>query len=208
MTRLELITRRLFIKIVTRVHKLKKGKEPDTLINNITDHLAMMLGYYIGKTMFLGVKITVCGLQIKCRVKVTCKRPFKTGDLQAGGDEPDWRFLKDYPIVQFQLLDPPRSRTTFIMQTGGRIFIPSGYMNSTMGKIWKHWPMEAEKDVRAILRVDGKLYARTMVRIQEGEILDDVLAELSRKYAGGFPISQENIDSGDLWIFELEPRKN
>ena len=134
--------------------------------------------------------------------------PFKTGDLQAGLDEPDWSFLKDYPIVQFQLLDPPRSRTTFIMETDGRIFIPSGYMNSTMGKIWKHWPMEAEKDGRAILRVDGKLYARTMVRIQEGEILDDVLAELSRKYAGGFPISQENIDSGDLWIFELEPRKN
>ena len=134
--------------------------------------------------------------------------PFKTGDLQVGLDEPDWSFLKDYPIVQFQLLDPPRSRTTFIMETDGRIFIPSGYMNSTMGKIWKHWPMEAEKDGRAILRVDGKLYARTMVRIQEGEILDDVLAELSRKYAGGFPISQENIDSGDLWIFELAPRKN
>ena len=134
--------------------------------------------------------------------------PFKTGDLQVGLDEPDWSFLKDYPIVQFQLLDPPRSRTTFIMETDGRIFIPSGYMNSTMGKIWKHWPMEAEKDGRAILRVDGKLYARTMVRIQEGKILDDVLAELSRKYAGGFPVSQENIDSGDLWIFELEPRKN
>ena len=134
--------------------------------------------------------------------------PFKTGDLQVGLDEPDWSFLKDYPIVQFQLLDPPRSRTTFIMETDGRIFIPSGYMNSTMGKIWKHWPMEAEKDGRAILRVDGKLYARTMVRIQEGKILDDVLAELSRKYAGGFPVSQENIDSGDLWIFELEPRNN
>ena len=141
-------------------------------------------------------------------IEMVTAGPFKTGELQVGGEEPDWSFLKDYPIVQFQLLDPPRSRTTFIMQTGGRIFIPSGYMNSTMGKIWKHWPMEAEKDGRAILRVDGKLYARTMVRIQEGEILDDVLAELSRKYAGGFPISQENIDSGDLWIFELEPRNN
>ena len=110
--------------------------------------------------------------------------------------------------MQFQLLDPPRSRTTFIMETEGRIFIPSGYMNSTMGKIWKHWPMEAEKDGRALLRVDGKLYERTMVRIEEGEILNGVLGELSRKYAGGFPVSQENINSGDLWIFELEPRKN
>ena len=134
--------------------------------------------------------------------------PFKTGELQVGGDEPDWSFLKDHPTVQFQLLDPPRSRTTFIMETEGRIFIPSGYMNTTVGKIWKHWPMEAEKDGRALLRVDGKLYERTMVRIEEGKILNGVLGELSRKYAGGFPVSQENIDSGDLWIFELEPRKN
>ena len=110
--------------------------------------------------------------------------------------------------VEFQLLNPSRSRTTFVMEVDGRIFIPSGYMNSTVGKIWKHWPMEAEKDGRAILRVDGKLYERSMVRINEGEILDDVLAELSRKYAGGFPVSTINVDSGNLWIFELEPRKN
>ena len=132
--------------------------------------------------------------------------PFKTGEMQI--DEPDWSFLKNYPTVQFQLLNPARSRTTFIMETGGRIFIPSGYMNSTLGKIWKHWPMEAEEDSRALLRVDGKLYKRNLVRIEEGDILTDVLAELSRKYAGGFPVSQENIDSGDLWIFELKPRKN
>ena len=141
-------------------------------------------------------------------IEMVTAGPFKTGELQVDGDEPDWSFLKDYPIVQFQLLDPPRSRTTFIMETEGKIFIPSGYMNSTMGKIWKHWPMEAEKDGRALLRVDGKLYERKMVRIEEGEILNGVLGELSRKYAGGFPVSQENIDSGDLWIFELEPRKN
>ena len=134
--------------------------------------------------------------------------PFKTGELEIGLEEPDWSFLKNYPTVQFQLLDPPRSRTTFIMETSGRIFIPSGYMNSTLGKIWKHWPMEAEQDGRAILRVDGKLYERSMVRIHEGEILDDVLAELSRKYAGGFPVSKKDVDSGNLWIFELEPRKN
>ena len=47
-----------------------------------------------------------------------------------------------------------------------------------------------------------------MVRMEEDEILSAVLAELSRKYAGGFPVSQENIDSGDLWIFELEPRSD
>ena len=42
----------LFVKIVTRVHKLKKGKTPDALVNSITDQIAFILGYYIGKTMF------------------------------------------------------------------------------------------------------------------------------------------------------------
>ncbi|SVE25648.1 uncharacterized protein METZ01_LOCUS478502, partial [marine metagenome] len=90
----------------------------------------------------------------------------------------------------------------------GRIFIPSGYMNTIVGKIWKHWPMEAEKDGRAILRVDNKLYERDLVRIEEGEIVEAVLTELSRKYAGGFPISLEEVNSGNLWLFELQPRNN
>ncbi len=141
------------------------------------------------------------------RLEIVSAGPFTSGELQSG-IEPNWDFLKEYFTVEFQLLNPSRSRTTFVMEVDGRIFIPSGYMNSTVGKIWKHWPMEAEKDGRAILRVDGKLYERSMVRINEGEILDDVLAELSRKYAGGFPVSKKDVDSGNLWIFELEPRKN
>ena len=175
--------------------------------------LAKALGAFIGLIVLVVVCIFVVArfsdgpIGNGPPLEMVTAGPFKTGEMQTG-EEPNCSFLKEYPIVQFQLLNPPRSRTTFIMETGGRIFIPSGYMNSTMGKIWKHWPMEAEKDGRALLRVDGKLYKRNMVRIEEGEILTQVLAELSRKYAGGFPVSQENIDSGDLWIFELEPRSD
>ena len=145
---------------------------------------------------------------IEGRLEIVSAGPFTSGELQSGIEEPNWDFLKEYFTVEFQLLNPSRSRTTFVMEVDGRIFIPSGYMNSTVGKIWKHWPMEAEKDGRAILRVDGKLYERNLVRIEEGDIVDTVLAELSRKYAGGFPVSKKNVDSGNLWIFELEPRKN
>jgi len=132
--------------------------------------------------------------------------PFTSGEQQSSLEEPDWRFLKDYFTVEFQLLDPARSRTTFVMETDGRIFIPSGYMNTTMGKIWKHWPAEAEKDGRAILRVDGKLYDRQLVRLKEGEILTAVLAELSRKYMGGANITMAEVTSNNLWLFELQTR--
>ncbi len=131
---------------------------------------------------------------------------FQSGELQTGPEEPDWAFLRDYATVEFQLLDPARSRTTWIMEHDGRIFIPSGYMNSIGGKIWKHWPKEAEEDGRAILRVDGKLYERQLVRIREGEIVTAVLAELGRKYIDGAEIPVGEVTSGSIWLFELRPR--
>ncbi|MCP5180436.1 MAG: hypothetical protein H6994_11180 [Pseudomonadales bacterium] len=141
---------------------------------------------------------------------------FTTGEPWQG-DEPDWSFLTDRQEVEFQLLDPERSRTTWIVAHEGRIYIPSGYMTSALGKLWKQWPPEAEKDGRAILRVDGRLYPRRLVRIQESPALPAIISELQRKYLGGLgpdgvasdDIIRSGLDqvkSGSLWVFELAPR--
>ncbi|MCS5654948.1 MAG: hypothetical protein NZ810_03345 [Dehalococcoidia bacterium] len=130
--------------------------------------------------------------------------PFETGEVATG--EPDWGFAKDYETVEFQLLDPAASRTTWLAVHDGRVFIPSGYMTTWWGKIWKQWPLQAEQDGRAILRVDGKLYDRQLVRVMGGPEVEPVMAELSRKYGGGAPFPREAFDSGYLWIFELVPR--
>ncbi|MFK7913044.1 MAG: hypothetical protein AB8B93_03950 [Pseudomonadales bacterium] len=135
--------------------------------------------------------------------------PFKSGTLQTG-PEPDWSFLTDRQEVEFQLLEPARSRTTWIVEHQGRIYIPSGYMNTTVGKLWKHWPHHAAADGRAILRVDGKLYERQMVRVREGAALPVIVSELGRKYLGNAAGMVEGglaqIAEGNLWIFELQPR--
>lgn len=131
---------------------------------------------------------------------------FVEGELQNNTTEPDWSFLRDYFTVEFQLLDPERSRTTFVMEYDGRIYIPSGYMNTIRGKLWKHWPIEAEEDGRALLRVDGKIYERQLVRVWEGDAVMGVLAELGRKYGGGQAAPLEMVTTGDLWLFELQPR--
>jgi hypothetical protein len=142
---------------------------------------------------------------------------FASGE-QHQGPEPDWSFVKDRQEVEFQLLDPQRSRTTWIVEHAGRIYIPCGYMNSTWGRIWKKWPIEAEKDGRAVLRVDGVLYDRQLVRIKEGEQLPILLGELGRKYLDGdaelsaeqqaaaLSGGEQQIADGSLWIFELTPR--
>jgi len=132
--------------------------------------------------------------------------PFTSGE-RVTGPEPDWSFLEDVQEVEFQLLEPARSRTTWVLVHDGRVYIPSGYMNSLVGRLWKHWPYEAEEDGRAILRVDGRLYERRLVRVTEGPAIEPLLAELSRKYLDGAEIPRELVASGDLWLFELAPRR-
>ena len=131
--------------------------------------------------------------------------PFTSGELQSGPPA-DWSFVRDIDTIEFQSLEPPRSRTVWVLAHEGRMFIPCGYMNSTWGRIWKQWPIEAERDGRIITRIDGKLYNQNLVRIQEGPLIEPLLAELSRKYAGGQQIPMQAVTSGALWLFELTPR--
>ena len=147
--------------------------------------------------------------------------PFTSGSTHTG-PEPDWSFLKDRQEVEFQLLDPARSRTTWIVEHEGRIYIPSGYMKSTLGRIWKQWPKEAEVDGRALLRVDGVIYPRQLVRVKESPALPAIVSELGRKYFSQTPdgattegattegVTQagalDQIRDDSLWIFELTPR--
>ncbi len=131
--------------------------------------------------------------------------PFTSGEL-ISGPEPDWSFVHDIREVEFQLVDPARSRTTWILEHEGKIYIPCGYMTTAWGKIWKQWPIEALADGRSILRIGDKLYERELVRIEEGPLLEPLTAELSRKYLGGGDSDLGAVSSGNLWLFELAPR--
>jgi hypothetical protein len=131
--------------------------------------------------------------------------PFQSGEL-VSGPEPDWSFVSDVGEVEFQLLEPARSRTTWILNHAGKAYIPCGYMTTWWGRIWKQWPLEAEKDPRILLRIDDRLYERKLVRIQEGPMIAPLLAQLGEKYLGGSEVPAEAVSSGYLWIFELAPR--
>jgi len=131
--------------------------------------------------------------------------PFESGRLVTG-PEPDWSFVHDVKEVQFQLVDPPRSRTTWILDHDGKAYIPCGYMTTWWGRIWKQWPHEVEKDPRILLRIGDSIYERKLVRIEEGPAVEPLLAELGRKYLGGRDVPMEAITSGYLWLFELAPR--
>jgi hypothetical protein len=160
------------------------------------------------------VIIVVLGIAITATVARSSDGPlaiFPGGAFSSGephqGPEPSWNALVDASTVEFQSLNPVRSRTAWIAVHDGRIFIPSGYMTTWWGRIWKKWPIEAERDGRVILRANGILYDRELVRIESGPEIRPVLAELGRKYGDGSALPIEAVTSGYLWIFELTPRR-
>ena len=133
---------------------------------------------------------------------------FGGGELVGGelvtGREPDWTFAHDLPTIELQLLDPPRSRVIWIIEHEGKPYVVSGYMGSTIGRLWKRWPAQAERDGRAIVRIAGRRYERTLKRIKAGPVVEGVAAELRRKYR--YPGTAADIEAGTTWLFELAPR--
>jgi len=129
--------------------------------------------------------------------------PFQTGELVTV--EPNWDSIKDLETIQFQLLDPPRSRTTWLAVHKGKLYTISAFMNSPIGKIWKKWPNQAIKDGRSLLRIDGKIYERQLTRIPaDSELAIPILKELDRKYHVG--TNTEFLNNGNTWLFEIAPR--
>jgi hypothetical protein len=163
-----------------------------------------ILGRLIAAVVALVVLVLIGARFADGPLEIIAGGPFRTGEIVS--TEPDWSFIQARREVQFQLLDPARSRTTWIVEHEGRIYIPSGYMKSLVGKLWKHWPHEAMEDGRVLLRIDDDIYERQLVRVMDGPALPHLLDKLSAKYMGGGDAPTEMVTAEDLWIFEVVPR--
>lgn len=164
------------------------------------------------------VIITLCLMMIptaaviaaaaKQRSKDGPNRVFSGGPLVSGtlhtGAEPDWSFVNQVPTVELQLLAPPQSRRIWVAEADGKLFVWSGYMNSLVGRLWKSWPKQASKDGRAVVRIEGTRYERELVRVQSGDVLDELSETVTNKYPS--QLTRAAIEAGDVWIFEVAPR--
>ena len=132
---------------------------------------------------------------------------FAGGPLVAGemvtGPEPDWSFVRDVRVFELQLLNPPRSRTLWIVEHEGKLYLNSNYMGGLRERLWKRWPAQAERDGRAIMRINGKRYERTLVRIKTGPVVEGITAEFTRKY--GVEMTPAEVEAEELWLFEMAP---
>ena len=79
-------------------------------------------------------------------------------------------------------------------------------MGTALGRLWKHWAVQADEgDGLAVVRIDGIRYARQLVRINEGPVLDGFVVASKEMY--GSPSTRQSIEAGLTWVFELAPRE-
>lgn len=160
--------------------------------------------------LFLGAIALLVGTGVVARYSDGPIGPFPGGELESGelyqGPEPDWTFARDLPELEFQLVSPPRSRTIWLVVHDQKLYIVSGYMRSALAPIWKKWPAEAERDGRAVIRVEGKRYERNVVRTHDLSVIEPLVEEIRRKYPQARGMTAEAEQSGDAWFYALTPR--
>mgnify|MGYP003675719066 FL=1 len=145
---------------------------------------------------------------VKQRFEDGPNRVFSGGPLVAGelysGAEPDWSFVSEIPTIEMQLLNPAQSRRIWIAEYQNKLYVWSGYMGNPIGRLWKQWPIQAERDGRAVLRINGVRYERELHRIQSGDVLDGLAATITAKYPSA--TTRAAVEAGDVWVFEVAPR--
>ena len=147
---------------------------------------------------------------VKQRLSDGPNRVFSGGTLESGelhsGSEPNWSFVSGIPTIEMQLVTPPRSRRIWTAEYDGKLYVWSGYMDTAVGRLWKRWPVQAEQDGRAVIRIDGKRYERQLVRITSGDILDGISAAIRNKYPS--QTTRATVEAGEDWVFEAAPRNS
>jgi len=166
--------------------------------------------------LVLLLAVTVITLKLKHQNADGPSVLFPGGELVSGqlhqGAEPNWSFTDDIFTIELQTNDPISSRRIFIMESDGKVYVPSGYMRSFLGKLWKDWAFRVEDGSRLVVaRIDGVRYERDLLRLIDPTVVDGVATKLAQKYAGGVApevVAQiaKSVADGDTWIFEMAPR--
>jgi hypothetical protein len=108
----------------------------------------------------------------------------------------DWGFASDVSEIELQLESQGISRTTWILVRDGAAYIPCS-LGFPPGKNWYN---EAQRDGRAVVRIDGKRYPVTLTKDDDATLAPFALGEVKRKYGNPPP-----SDAG-VMFFHMESR--
>ena len=162
------------------------------------------LGKILLALVFVLVLFFLCVRLLDGPLGIVAGGPLTSGELVASQGL-DFSFAKEIDTIEFQLLDPPRSRTTWVILYNESLFVPAGFMKLP---IWKQWPHEAVEDGRAIVRIQGVRYPFRLERVTDRKTWQKVGQLAAKKYdLGDLDIegeaSAERWD--EFWVFRLTP---
>ena len=117
----------------------------------------------------------------------------------AAEQDPDWAFTEQVQTIAVEVdPDRPLSVTTWVFTLDGALYVAADFFNP-----FKRWPHRALADPRVRLRVDGRIYERLAVRIDDPALLP----RLRRAIADKYDIADHGIASKvDVWFFRMDPR--
>ncbi len=123
--------------------------------------------------------------------------PLPGGPLQSGtpnrGAVADWSFAADEETIELQLVSQDRSRTTWILVRDG-----AGYIPCSLGfPPGKSWHQHALRSGDARIRIDGRIYAVRLEKIESEVLSARLVVDLADKYDSTPP-----GDAG-IWFFRL-----
>lgn len=163
--------------------------------------------------------VTLVTLSFKHRAADGPSLLFPGGKLVSGelhqGAEPDWSFTDDVATFELETSDPVSSRTIWLMESDGKLYVGSAYMRSMLGRLWKDWAFDVEEAGarNAVARIEGVRYERELIRVMDPKVLEGVAKKSAMKYLGGetpgaVAQAMKSYAEGDVWVFELAPRSS
>ncbi len=121
--------------------------------------------------------------------------PLSSGDV-VKSPVANWSFATSVETIELQLAEEDTSRTTWILVSEGRAYIPCS-LGFPPGK---NWHLRADKDGRSVVRILGKRYPVTLERLSNSTLESELEAIVVSKYGGAPP-----SDAG-VWFFAVESR--
>jgi hypothetical protein len=121
-----------------------------------------------------------------------------SGELAADQD-PDWSFTEAVRTIAVEVdPDDPLSVTTWVFTYRGALYVAADFFDP-----FKRWPHLALADPRVRLRIAGKIYERTAVRVTDPALIEQLRHAIAAKY----DVAPDGLAAHvDVWFFRMDPR--
>ena len=113
--------------------------------------------------------------------------------IESAERRPDWRHTDALRYVALELASG-RSLEMLCLREGPDLYVAANTPET------KRWPHEVRREPDVVVRVDGTLYPRRAVFVDDGERRRALLDAMNAKY--GFDVS---LGTGHVWFFRLDP---